>query len=123
MLLHSESPPLEVVSLVLFQMEALQLEIVPLVLLPHEALPREALPHEALPQKVVPQKDVPQENVPLALLQRRAVPPEVLVPSFETEVQQFVAAMVRLRQHSDKEVEEEMNGMVELLVTMPLPER
>jgi len=117
--------------LVLFQMEALQLEIVPLVLLPHEALPREALealpqkvvPKEALPQKVVPQKDVPQENVPLALLQRRAVPPEVLVPSFETEVQQFVAAMVRLRQHSDKEVEEEMNGMVELLVTMPLPER
>lgn len=104
--------------MVLFQMEALQLEIVPLVLLPHEALPREALPHEALPQKVVP-----QENVPLALLQRRAVPPEVLVPSFETEVQQFVAAMVRLRQHSDKEVEEEMNGMVELLVTMPLPER
>lgn len=102
--------------MVLFQMEALQLEIVPLVLLPHEALPREAL--EALPQK-----DVPQENVPLALLQRRAVPPEVLVPSFETEVQQFVAVMVRLRQHSDKEVEEEMNGMVELLVTMPLPER
>lgn len=114
--------------MVLFQMEALQLEIVPLVLLPHEALPREALPHEALPQKVVPkealpQKVVPQENVPLALLQRRAVPPEVLVPSFETEVQQFVAVMVRLRQHSDKEVEEEMNGMVELLVTMPLPER